>query len=217
MNVVAQRKILDLNKYGLPLGSGQFLDLSGKIIGYIGSVSSDLSIAASQVLKPLGHVQISYGSSSAYLSNREEHPYFMRVVTADTTQAEAMMLLVKELNGEYIQVIHTQGAYGEAGKDQVVYQAKLMGICIANTIMVPESSIDDYYGYYEQLRKYPFAKLVIVFVQSWIARPFLSDLGEQMVKGDFQFIGSQSWANSQWCSLMTSIRIYSVPLLLLLK
>ena len=132
-------------------------------------------------------VQVSYSSTNPILSEEETYPYFMRIVTSDNVQAEAMMEVVRTFQGEYIQVVHNKGAYGAGGKDSVTTSAKKRGICIAQYIEVKES--DRYFEYYELMRRKPHAKIVIIFLNSHVLGGFIRDLNEQMTKGEFQFIG----------------------------
>ena len=166
------------------------------IFGFIGGTHSDVSIGLASILTRTGHVQVSYSSTSPVLSNKDDYPYFLRIVTPDNVQAEAMMEIVKALQGEYIQIVYNEGAYGIGGRDSVIASAKARGICIAQITKVRESS--RYYEYYERLRKKPHAKIVIVFLNSNIVRNFMRDMNdnEKNTAGEFQFIGSASWGQN---------------------
>lgn len=188
-------KVLNLhNRMGVTLNNGEFLDLTDKILGYIGSFSSGVSLAVATQLTKIGKVQVSYSSTNPVLSDEKKYPYFMRIVTPDNVQAEAMMEVVKSLKGEYIQVVHNEGSYGIGGRDSVTSSAKSRGICIAQYIEVKES--DRYYEYYDLIRREPHAKIVIIFLNSHVLAGFMRDLNEQMTELEFQFIGSEAWGKN---------------------
>ena len=102
--VVAQRKVYSLVENGITLANGEHIDLKNKIIGFTGDVGSSISIAIAEALTRLKYVQVSFASASPRLSDRDAYPYFLRVLTPDDAQANAMIDIVKKLGGNYIQV-----------------------------------------------------------------------------------------------------------------
>jgi hypothetical protein len=115
----------------------------------------------------------------------------MRVTSSVTTQAPAIIEIVKQLEGTYIQIIHTASEYGTQGRDHVTEMAKLNGICVIQNISFAEQ--DNVNSVYEQIRPYPAAKIVIVFLHSSIVEAVMSNLVTKLTKGEFIFIGSQAW------------------------
>ena len=81
------------------------------------------------------------------------------------------------------------------GRDAVREAAKANKICIIQEIMVEET--DTYFSYFEAMRRKPYAKIVIVFLRSHIVVPFLKDVGKEMIRGQFQFIGSEAWGRNK--------------------
>ena len=154
-------------------------------------MATGVSLPVATQLTKIGHVQVSYASTNPVLSDETTYPYFMRIVTPDNVQAEAILEVVKSLRGEYIQVVYNEGAYGIGGRDSVISSARSRRICIAQSIEVKES--DRYYKYYELIRRKPHAKIVIIFLNSHVLENFIRDLNGQMAKGEFQFIGSEAW------------------------
>ncbi|KAK3607962.1 hypothetical protein CHS0354_006561 [Potamilus streckersoni] len=206
---VITEKIIDMYKNGLKLGMGDNLDtfntskniteilrLDNRILGFIGGLASSISIKVSEVLQQLKFVQISYASTSPVLSDRKLHPYFMRVTTSDDKQANTMMRIIKELKSDYIQVIYSEGSYGEGGINSIRAAASANEICIAQELLVKESADGLYYKILQELRKKPFAKIVIVFLQSHIAQPVMDIVGKDAINGEFMFIGSESWGKN---------------------
>ncbi|XP_045209914.2 uncharacterized protein LOC123561530 isoform X2 [Mercenaria mercenaria] len=187
-------KILELHAKGLKLPDGSFLDLTNRILGYVGGQATDVSEPAAAQLTKLSFVQISYTSTNPILSDKHLYPYFLRIISPDNVQAAAMIDVVKELGGEYIQLVYSEGAYGEGGRDSVRAVAVANKICIIQEIMVRES--DTYFAYYEIMRRKPHAKIVIIFLRSHVVAPFIHDIDKNMNRGEFQFIGSEAWGKN---------------------
>ena len=164
------------------------------VLGFIGGLYTSVSLPLASILSKTGHVQVSYASTNPVLSDKTTYPYFLRIVTPDNVQAEAMMEVVKALRGEYIQIVYNEGAYGVGGRDSVIASAKARGICVAQIIEVQETDI--YYIYYELIRRKPHAKIVITFLNSHVVGDFMKDLNDLMTNGEFQFIGSEAWGKN---------------------
>ncbi|KAL4228423.1 hypothetical protein ACF0H5_011470 [Mactra antiquata] len=189
------RRILHLHSKGLTLSDGTHIDVTDRVLGYIGGQSTDVSEPAALQLTKLKFVQISYSATNPILSNKEAYPYFMRIITPDNVQAKALIAVVKQLKGKYIQVVYSEGAYGEGGRNAVMEEAKANLICIAQDIKVYES--ETYYEYYEIMRKKPHAKIVIIFLRSHVVNPFMRDVAaSNMETGEFQFLGSEAWGTN---------------------
>ena len=56
-----------------------------------------------------------------FSSDRVLFPYFMRTVTPDDAQTKAMVSMLEMLGSDYVQILYSEGAYGEGGRDKVNY------------------------------------------------------------------------------------------------
>ncbi|KAK3607958.1 hypothetical protein CHS0354_006557 [Potamilus streckersoni] len=206
---VITEKITDMYKNGLNLTMGDNLDpsdtsmnnievfrLDNRILGFIGGLSSTISIEVSEVLQKLKFVQISYASTSPELSDRTLHPYFMRVTSPDDKQADAMMRIIKELRSDYIQVVYSEGSYGEGGRNSIRVVASANKICIAQELVIIESTAGLNYNILEELRKKSYAKIVIVFIQSHVVQRVMEAVSKDAKNGEFMFIGSEAWGKN---------------------
>lgn len=191
---VIQRKIYNMHKNGIKLRNGTVEVVQNKILGFVAAYTSTLSIAVADTLTLLGYTQISYASTSPILSDREKYPYFMRVVTPDDTQAQAIVEIMQKLSVNYAQIIYKAGDYGEGGKNKVKELARKHGICIVNHIALEEGHNPS--ALYEKLRRYAHAKLVIAFIYGDTLTRIINSLGNQMQRGEFVFIGSEAWARN---------------------
>ncbi|KAL4224383.1 hypothetical protein ACF0H5_017836 [Mactra antiquata] len=194
--VVIQRKIYQLHYTGVKLPNGEtfILDVD-KVIGYIGEVISDLSIAIAETLTRLPFVQISYGSTTNTLSDRIRYPHFMRVVTPIAPMSKAIIEVIKHINSDYIQIVHSDSEYGNNGKDSVVNAATDNNICVIQKIPVKENF--NAFEIYDKLRRFPHARVVVVFLHSYKTLPFVKAIVSQMDRGEFIFIGSQTWHHTK--------------------
>jgi hypothetical protein len=56
--------------------------------------------------------------------------------TPDDKQARAMIKIIQKLQSNFIQIVYSEGTYGEGGRDAIRREAKLGNICIKNEIVV---------------------------------------------------------------------------------
>lgn len=63
--------------------------------GYVGGQAGEVSQPVASQLTILKFVQISHSTTNAGLSNKQMYPYFMRIITADSVQARAIIAIVK--------------------------------------------------------------------------------------------------------------------------
>ena len=184
-------KIVNLHRKGI-YKNGKYERVDDKIIGYVGSWVSDVSIAAAEILTRLKKVQISYASTSPRLSNRTFFPYFMRVVQNDEKQGEEMLKIVKRLGSNYVQVLYTQSAYGIGGMESVYKYAGDFDVCIQKKIMLSEDKNTDLNKIKDELTTPGSPKIIISFLSSFDVVRILKTLNE--LKG-YVIIASEAWGN----------------------
>ena len=115
----------------------------------------------------------------------------MRTCTPDDKQARAMIKIIQKLNSNFIQIVYSDGTYGEGGRDAIRREAKLANICIKNEIVVKEGEV--YQAIIGKLRVNYFAKIVILFLRSHVVDSLTTTFNDQMQYGEFMFIGSEAW------------------------
>ncbi|XP_046553834.1 metabotropic glutamate receptor 5-like [Haliotis rubra] len=194
-----QEQIISLNDGSLRLdhssNSSKILD---KIIGYIGPAFSFVTVPVSTLLTQTKTLQISYSATASTLSNRGYHPYFMRASSPDPKQAEVIMQLAKRTSSKYIQIIFSKEEYGIDGKEALLDAAQKEEICVAQT--VEAENTDDpskHTGYISKLRRYRYAKVVVVFALPFLTRLIMQNLDKDMESREFSFIGGESWAQME--------------------
>ena len=187
----AQNELLNMLNSGVRLRNGSTIDVRDKLLGFVSAYGSSVSVASSDILSKFNLVQVSYASTAAILSDRVSYPYFLRVPTPDDRQAIVMMQIVQDLNSNYVQLLYSEGTYGEGGRDAVVDEAKRQKICIANELKVVEGQ---YNTILQDMRKYPYAKIVVVFLRSHVVYDVINKIYPSLDAGEFLFIGSEAWS-----------------------
>ncbi|XP_071762199.2 G-protein coupled receptor family C group 6 member A-like [Centroberyx gerrardi] len=111
---------------------------SPPVLAVIGGYHSEISIAVARQLN-LEHIpQISYGSTSGLLSDKNRFPNFMRTVPEDDHQARAIVQILKEQNWTWVGVVTTDGDYGRYALDRLQHHAAENNICLAFTSILPD-------------------------------------------------------------------------------
>lgn len=77
--------------------------------GVIGPGSSAVTEDVQNMLSQFDIPQIGYSSTSITLSNTDRYPYFLRVVSPDSQQAQALADLVFEFGWKYVSTVHSEG------------------------------------------------------------------------------------------------------------
>ncbi|XP_062604143.1 uncharacterized protein LOC134265959 [Saccostrea cucullata] len=193
--LLMQAKLLNFFREGIYLSNGSLIsDITNNTLGFVAAYSSDISIATARILQDFHLPQISYASTAAVLSDRSTYKYFMRTCTPDDKQALAMINIVKSLNSTYIQIMYSEGRYGEGGRNATVRVAKDMKICIANEIKVREN---DYTKIRDNLQKTPYATVVLLFLGYHVVKDVMSELHERINPWSYLFIGSDEFGSRQ--------------------
>ena len=68
----------------------------GRIDGYVGSLTSDISADIAHILNVLGIPQVSYGATSSVFRDKSNYPYFLRTVPGDAKLARAIVAMLNK-------------------------------------------------------------------------------------------------------------------------
>lgn len=189
--VLTTKKLLDIINNGVTLTNGTVVhDVSSRVLGVVAELGSSISQAAANVLQKFNIVQVAYGSTAAVLSDREAYKYFLRLSTPDTNQADAMVDISKKLDLKYIQILYSEGTYGEGGRDDINRAAKSLKVCVANEIMVQENK---YSKVLDDLRRKPYAKVVVLFLKTHVVSEVIEVITRSMDAEEFVFIASEAF------------------------
>lgn len=105
--------------------------------GVIGPFRSDVSVAVANLLRVFDIPQISYGSTTPVLSDKDLYGYFLRTVPSNSYQGKAMVDVVRYFGWSYVMTVYSPGQYGGKGMEKFYEEAERAGLCIANKIKLP--------------------------------------------------------------------------------
>uniref|UniRef100_A0A672K3W0 G-protein coupled receptors family 3 profile domain-containing protein n=1 Tax=Sinocyclocheilus grahami TaxID=75366 RepID=A0A672K3W0_SINGR len=137
-------------------------------------------------------IVISYFSSCACLSDRQEFPTFFRVIPSDAYQVKAIAKLLLHFKWTWVGVVRGDHEYGRFALQGLLKELEGTGICVAYQEMIPLL--------YERQRaleiirvmNHSTARVVVGFSAEGELTPFLRDYMEQNVTG-IQWIASEAW------------------------
>ncbi|KAM7395566.1 hypothetical protein PAMA_007030 [Pampus argenteus] len=112
--------------------------LSPPVLAVVGEYYSEVSIAVTRQLNLEYIPQISYGSTSGYLSDKNRYPSFMRTVPEDNHQARAIAEILKNHQWNWVGVVTTDGEYGRYALERLQHYATEYNICFAFTSILPD-------------------------------------------------------------------------------
>lgn len=173
------------------------------LVSVIGAFRSDVSVAVANILRVFNIPQISYGSSSPELSNKDIYSYFFRTVPSGAFQAKGMVDLVKRLGWSYVLTVYSTGRFAEKGMEVFYEEAKRAKLCVANKIKLPGfPSEEDFKNVIRELvaaRKASVNGEVDVVVLYCIQRDNegLLRAAKQVLQGEkrFSWVSCNSWGN----------------------
>ncbi|XP_019956997.2 taste receptor type 1 member 3 [Paralichthys olivaceus] len=111
---------------------------------YETSVSAVIGPYSSEMVSLIGKVlgffllpQISFGATSDKFSDNLHYPSFFRTVPSDKWQVDAIALLLREFNWNWVAVVGSEEEYGQQGVQQFSKIAEKMSVCVAYQGMIP--------------------------------------------------------------------------------
>lgn len=194
--VLTTKKFLEIFNNELKYRNSTVIkDLSSRVLAVVAELGSSISQAAAKVIQEFNIVQVAYGSTAAVLSDRSEYKHFLRVSTPDINQATAMVNIVKMLNSSYIQILYSEGPYGEGARDEIVSVAKSLKVCVANEIKVVEGK---YSKILDDLRRKPYAQIVLTFVKAHVVADVVNAItGDSDTQSiEFMLIASEAFGTN---------------------
>ncbi|XP_078235197.1 taste receptor type 1 member 3 [Pogona vitticeps] len=109
-----------------------------RVIAVVGPSSSALSMLVTRILNFLSIPEVSFGSSSSYLSDRQTFPSFFRTIPSDSRQADAIVQLLNKFNWNWVAALATDNLYGRQALEIFTQEALLKDICVAYEAILPD-------------------------------------------------------------------------------
>lgn len=190
---IAADRAKDIIKYTL-------VHQDSPLAGVIGPFVSDVSIAVANLLRVFDIPQVSYGSTSADLSNKDIFSYFFRTVPPDSFQAHALVAVIKEYNWDYIFTINSHGNYGQKGMAELRKAVDAAGICVADAAQLPSLPKDE--DFHEVIKKIVTRRsessnsvnTIVLFTTQADSADLLRTAKEAGAT-QFTWVGSNGWSN----------------------
>ena len=165
-------------------------------VGIVGALSSRVSVPVASLGRLFRIPQISYGSTSPFLSNRNQHSYFYRTIPPDDLQAKAMVELMLYFNWTHISTIYSNDAYGQPGIAELHTLAAESGICIDLNEPVEESFVSEDYERLAHKLVESDANVVVIFAAHQNAEQILEKVSNTSARQRFTWFASDTWARS---------------------
>ncbi|XP_062581190.1 uncharacterized protein LOC134242999 [Saccostrea cucullata] len=128
--------------------------ISDKILGYAGGFSSTPTLQVAEITTELKMVQVSCCATSDLLSDRLNYPYFVGLATPLNYTTQVMLKMVQKLGSTHIQVLFSDGKYGESAVRLIKNLAPSFNICVSQTVQVDydDNSINNIVGEWQHGR-----------------------------------------------------------------
>lgn len=105
-------------------------------------------------------------ATSEELSDKSRFKYFSRLVPPDSIATEAMAQMMEEFGWTYIQLLYSEGSYGENAAKGVEKNAKKRGICIGYSYRFNADDSNDFDAVAKKIIEHKKAKIITMIAAS---------------------------------------------------
>ncbi|KAG7463349.1 G-protein coupled receptor family C group 6 member A [Solea senegalensis] len=188
------------------------------VMAVVGATFSEISIAIARLLTLQMIPQISYSSSAVILSDKNRFPAFMRTIPNDFYQTAAMTTLFNINNWNWVGIVITDGDYGRSASEQFLIQALGKGICVAFSLIIPQSVIGEYTHYAIEIAAAMIlnntkVQVIVSFARSTHVKLLFEELKNQVLRRGLNresmrrvWVASDSWSSSPSVTRNVSLR-----------
>ncbi|KAJ8022406.1 Metabotropic glutamate receptor 2 [Holothuria leucospilota] len=165
------------------------------VFGIIGGGSSDTTAALSQTLADLGINQISYAATAVEFSDPLDHPYLLRTVPSDLSQAAAFVDILDYFSWNYVSVVYSDNLFGNDMLNEFTKRIEEdRTFCVAMMLRVQRETFSeaDYDSIVTTLQSNPNSRVVLMFTSDVDTRSVLQ-AANRMDINDLQWVGSDTW------------------------
>ncbi|XP_058890394.1 extracellular calcium-sensing receptor-like [Acipenser ruthenus] len=167
-------------------------------------IITSFSSIVSNTLQPFKIPLISYASTCACLSNRNNYPHFFRTIPSDYYQVKAIVQLVKHFGWTWVGGVYEDTGYGIFAFEELSKELKKIGVCLAYCEIINEAYSRKRILEIIDIMKKSSAKVVISFTEEGGLYPLLTEYVQQNITG-IQWIASEAWITS---SVFSSRKFY---------
>ena len=178
---------------GLPRGAAPAF---APISGIIGASASRVSIPVASLCRLFRMPQISFGSTSPFLSDRTRYTFFRRTIPSDDLQVLAMVKILQRFGWNFVSILHSEDAYGSAGASEFVNVSTTREICIDLRKGIRLSSTDTDYDNLVRDLANSRENVIIFFATQETVRIVLTRVNDsESLRKRFLWIASDGWAH----------------------
>ncbi|XP_073507524.1 extracellular calcium-sensing receptor-like [Phyllobates terribilis] len=167
----------------------------GTLVGIVGDSASTRSILMAQILGLYRYPQISYFSTSPFLSNRNLFPSFFRTVPSDAFQYRGLAELILYFGWTWVGLLASDNDYGQPGIQVVKQKIVKAGACVAFIENIMTGQPNRGAPRIVNVIKDSSAKVVLVLSSVFDFLPVVEELVKQNITGKI-WIASESWSTS---------------------
>lgn len=145
----------------------------------------------------LNLTQVSCCATSDLLSDRLNYPYFLGLATPLNYTTRVMLQMVNKLGSNNIQVLFSDGKYGESAVKLILSLAPSFNICVAQTVRVygGDNGIN---SVVTSLQRFPGARHVLVYIASPLMPKVARAINNMNEHRRFLFIGENCFYHKDY-------------------
>ncbi|KAM9358863.1 extracellular calcium-sensing receptor-like [Symphorus nematophorus] len=172
-----------------------------KVQAIMVGTSSSSCIDISSVIGPFHIPLISNLATCACLSDKTEHPSFLRTIPSDYYQSRALVQLVRYFGWTWVGAIRTNNDYGNNGMATFTESAQQLGICLEYSVSVFKTDPPDKIRKIVEVIKASTSKVIVTFISPIEMHLIIHEMSHHNLTG-YQWVGTEGWIfDSQTASL----------------
>ncbi|KAL5017700.1 hypothetical protein ScPMuIL_005218, partial [Solemya velum] len=159
---------------------------------YVAAHTSELTIPLAELMNELRRPMVGYAATSTELSNKDRFPYFLRTLYGNDVSMRAIVLLLKKMDWNFIQVVHSSHARNSFMELRRIGAEE--GVCIVAAYEMGTSGNST--EIVQKLLHRPEVKPVVVIGDRDEYRHFLMGIKEVDTNRIMQIIAQEDWGTS---------------------
>ncbi|EDO46638.1 predicted protein, partial [Nematostella vectensis] len=168
-------------------------------VAIVGAAFSGVTMAIASLAGLFYIPVVSFASTSRLLGDRARFRYFYRTVPSDTLQAKAMVDIIHTFQWSFVITVASDNEYGRSGISalkEMAQRDQRRHVCVVvDELFSRRGSKKHIKKIFDKIKKYPNAKVIIVYAEFPDAKYFLEEAKAAGLR-DYVFIASDSWAGS---------------------